>query len=623
MLNRLRGNQEIARLFLTAILGGVTVLTGLFTLSPALALDVLTYGGYWIILAAFLFFVWALWKNSSAIWQEFRWTRTDAWCAGGMGLLGMVLLVHEPSGFKVLMDEIQLLGTSMAMHFERAVYVPQRANDLQGIFELMVGQVDKRPMFFPFLVSCLHDLIGYRPENPFVLNAGLTFVLLALSYLAGRALGGWRAGIFAALGWVALPLLGQNSHGGGFEVLNLVMFLVTALLASWHYRQRDAWSLTALVYAGVLLAQTRYESPLYLAPVAIVIVLVWVEQRTVTLPWPVVFSPVLLFPVVLLERVFEARPGSWELASKPGYEHVFALGNVPENLGHAFAFWFNFGVEQPNAPALAALGLLAVVLCLARLGHLWRTWREQPPAVRIAVIFGVALLAHLALMLCYFWGKFDDPVIRRLSLPTHLLFLFAVIVFVRFLPRPDRWLAGLVVVAFASLIISGIPSLARQAATRLYYPALDVEWRREFMRAWPEHDMLMIDNDSTFWITHLVSATPVVQARQRVEAIAFNLRNRMFNGIFVFQRFDIDEKTGALRIKPDDDLGPAYELETVAERTFRVDLLSRISRVKAIRLDTGARVEQAPIFPADPEEGGQERDAREKAFMEEWIKRLP
>lgn len=622
MVRAFSDKPDLGRLVVTLLIGVLTAVVGLWVISPAKALDVVRATGYWLILAAFIAFVYAFWRNVAAWRASWQWTPADRRCAVALLVLGALLLVHEEPGFKILMDEIHLLGTSMAMHFDRMVFVPQRAHDLNGTFELMGGMVDKRPLLFPFLAACVHDIVGYRPENLFLLNAVLTFLLLGLTYLAGRAVGGWKAGLFAAAGWAALPLLGQNARGAGFELLNVTLIVATAVLGGWFYRRRDTWSFSAFVYAGVLLAQIRYESPLFLAAVAGVILLVWIEDRKITLPWPVVIAPALLLPVPLLMRVFEARPGSWELASKPGYETAFSVTNIPDNLGHAFAYWFNFGVEQPNSPFIAAVGLLGLVACIAATGSFVRTWRDQPPAIRVALVFSAALLAHLALMLCYFWGKFDEPIIRRLSLPSHLLFLFAPLLALRRLASADRWLGGLAAGAVVALVASGIPGLAKQAATKFYYPALDTQWRREFMRVRPEKDYLFIDNDSTIWITHQVSATPVIRAKNDADIFAFNLQNRMFSGIFVFQRFDVDHATGALRVKPDDDLGPSYELETIAERTFTVDLLSRISRVRAVRRSTGERVEAQPILPATVATEGT-RDARERVFLEEWIKRLP
>lgn len=595
---------------------------GKWALSADSAMALLTRAGYWLVLAAFVVWVWSLTKVLPAVWRSIQWTPADRWCAGGIVLAGTMLLIHEPPGFKILMDEIHLLGTSMAMHWERAVFVPQRANDLQGVFELLIGMVDKRPNFFPFLLCTVHDLTGYRPENAFLLNGVLTFTLLGLSYLAGRALAGWRGGLVAVLAWTALPLLGQNASGGGFEILNVVMILATALLAGWYYRQRDDWAMVAMVFSGVLLAQSRYESPLFLAGVAAVALLVWREQKTIQLPWLASLSPAFLLPVPLLARVFEARPGSWELASKPEFTTVFSPANIPSNLSHALVFWFDSGVEQPNAPIVAGLGLMAVIASVAILPRLLRAWSQQAAAVKIALIFGGTVMLHFALMMCYFWGKFDDPIIHRLSLPEHLLFCLAPVFAVVLAPRREQWLSAALVIVALALVASGLPSMAKQSATRLYFPALDTAWRREFIRVWPEKDFLFIDQDSTIWITHGVSATPVQNARGRPDAIAFNLRNRMFSGIYVFQRFEINDQTGALKIKPDDDLGPAFQLETIAERSFRLDQLSRISRVVAIDTKEFGHVVAAPILPGTSSKLPA-RDARENALLGEWLKKLP
>jgi len=609
--------REIPALWRVGLALGLLAAVGVVgarVLPAETALLWLTRSGYWLILGAFALWLWSLTHVLPRAWRAFAWQKTDRWGALALVLGGIVLLAHEPAGFKILMDEIHLLGTSMAMHWQRAVFLPQQASGLHGIFELTAGAVDKRPVFFPFLVSILHDVAGYRPENPFVLNGILTFVLLALSYVAGRALGGWKAGVFAVLAWTALPLLGQNANGGGFEILNVVMILGTALLAGWYYRERDDWSLAALVFSGVLLAQTRYESPLFLLAVAAVMLLVWREERVVRLPWLAVLSPVFLLPVPLLSRVFEARPGSWELASQPGFVRVFAPENVPANLGHALVYWFGSGAEQPNAPLLSGLGLLALVAALVLLPRVLRQWRGQTAAVKTAYVFGGAVLLHLALMLGYFWGKFDDPVIHRLSLPEHLLFALLPLLVLTLVPALRQGLNATIALAALALIATGLPSMSRQATTRLYSPALDTAWRREFISARPEKDFLFIDQDATFWITHEVTATPVLQARLHPDAVAYDLHHRMFSGIYVFQRLDLDPVTGVPTVRPDDDLGPAYALEPVDERLFRFNLLSRISRVKAIT--PASNPAGAAAKSPDPQ-------ARDNAALEEWLKRLP
>ena len=63
----------------------------------------------------------------------------------------------------------------------------------------------------------VHDLTGYRPANAFVLNGVLTFGFLGMVFHLGRVLAGRMAGWLGVVLFAGLPLLGQNSTGGGFE----------------------------------------------------------------------------------------------------------------------------------------------------------------------------------------------------------------------------------------------------------------------------------------------------------------------------------------------------------------------------------------------------------------------
>jgi hypothetical protein len=122
--------------------------------------------------------------------------------------------VHEPHEYKIVMDEVVLGGTAMMMHYERQVAVPARAYEYGGNFDAYSSFVDKRPLLFPFAVSVLHDVSGYRVENALWLNLALTPAFMALIFLVGRRLGGASSG-YAALALIStLPLLGHDGHPG-------------------------------------------------------------------------------------------------------------------------------------------------------------------------------------------------------------------------------------------------------------------------------------------------------------------------------------------------------------------------------------------------------------------------
>ena len=157
---------------------------------------------------------------------------------------------------------------------------------------------------------------------------------------------------------------------------------------------------------------------------------------------------------------------------------------------------------------------------------------------------------------------------------------------------------------------------------RSYAPGRETAWRREFMAAMPRPDYLMIDNDTPLWVSHLVSGTPTTVAARRQADIAFHLRNRTFSDVFVFQRFNVHPETGELILREGDDLGPDFVLEPVAERRLHLLTLSRISRVKEIRLPGGTIAAPDAVRTGVPLSAEQMKRARLQ-FLENYLKHLP
>ncbi|MDB6093297.1 MAG: hypothetical protein JWM32_859 [Verrucomicrobia bacterium] len=610
------------RLWLFLLAGLLAVVLGFFAIPGVAAIFFVSNTGYWFELAAFTAFVWALWYAFRAELLALRWGKLDWTTWAIIAASGTVLLVHESFGFKIVMDELMLLGTSMSMHFDKTVLTPVRGNDIQGAFVVLDGMMDKRPLFFPFLLSLLHDLTGYRPANAFVLNGILTFVFLALVNLCGRLLAGRRGGWLGVLLFAGLPLLGQNATGGGFELLNMLMILATLLLCMRFAGKRDEVSLTALVYSTLLLGQTRYESLIYVLPVAILILWVWSQEKRVILSWPVILAPLLLLPYPLQHRIFELRASAWQMASKPEYDAPFSFSFVPENLAHAESFFFSKPTDQPISPVLSILGWIAIPFFLLFVVKRLKTLRTETPAVVASVIFSLGFIGQFLLMMCYFWGKFDDPIIRRLSLPTQLWLVVAVLtVLPQFAAAGfQRFLIG---VAAFGVVASGVPSMAAHAYTQEYLPGREIAWRRQFIADQPRKDYLMIDNDSIMWISHQISATSVTEAIRRRDALVFHLRNHTFSTIYVFQRFNVDPETGRMTLRDGDDLGPNFVLEPVREERMQFLTLTRMSRLVAVKDGKEVVAWPQPAKEVTVPKDRAEIERLRKEYLENFIKQLP
>ena len=617
-LNSLIRNTRLGLLILASL---VALLFGFVLIPDRPAITFVSRTGFWFVLVAFVIFVGALWQSFRSEISNLHWRRVDWSGVVVVALGGIMLMVHETFGFKIVMDEIMLLGTSMSMHFDKTVLTPVRGNDIQGTFVILDGMMDKRPLFFPFLLSLLHDLTGYRPANAFVLNGILTFVFLGLVNYAGRRLAGRTAGWLGVVLFAGLPLLAHNATGGGFELLNLVMILGTLLLAARLVERRDDAAMAAFCFSALLLAQVRYESVIYLLPVAGIVVWVWWQEGRLILPWPVIIAPLLMIHYPLQHRIFDLRASAWEMGSQPGYTTPFSPSYIADNLYHALGFFFAKPTDQPNSLLLSALGLLAVPFFVLALSKWVRTLPRESPMTVATTFFAVGFAAQFALMMCYFWGRFDDPVIRRLSLPTHLGLVLAVLAVLPQLASPVV-MRGLLTLAVAALLSLGVPSMAAHAYSQEYLPGRETAWRRVFIAEQPRYDYLMIDNDSILWIAHQVSATPIVQARTRRDSLVFHLRNRTFSDMFVFQRFNIDPETGRMTLRKDDDLGPDFVLEPVREERLQALTLTRISRIKSIKAGDAVASGPDPADATVPQDRAEIERLR-RVYLENFFKQLP
>lgn len=610
------------RIWLLLLSVALALVLGFVAIPDQTAITFVSNAGFWFVLLAFAVFLHALGQTLDREVRSLSWRNVDWVSFAVIALGGTILLVHETFGFKIVMDEIMLLGTSMSMHLDKTVLTPVRGSDIQGTFVILDGMMDKRPLFFPFLASLLHDLTGYRPANAFILNGTLTFVFLTLINATGRMLAGRMAGWLGVLLFAGLPLLAHNATGGGFELLNLVMIVTTMLLGARFVEKRDSASLTAFCFSALLLAQVRYESVIWLLPVALIVLWVWSQEGRAILSWPVLFAPLLMIHYPLQHRIFDLRASAWELGSKPGSTKPFAFDYAADNLSHALKYFFGKASEQPNSLVLSALGCIAVPFFALLVVKRLRALGKEPPVAVATTFFAIGFAVQFVLLMCYFYGQFDDVVIRRLSLPTQLGMVVAVLAV---LPQfaNSGVLRGLLVVSSFGLLARSVPSMAAHAYSQEYLPGKETAWRREFIKHQPRNDYLMIDNDSILWIAHKVSATPVFQAiGPRRSSLVFLMRNRAFSDVFVFQRYTIDSETGRKTLRKDDDLGPDFVLETVQEERLQTLTLTRISRLKEIRDSAESLTAPDPVAQQVPKNRTEiERLRRE--YLENFVKMLP
>ncbi|WP_309386950.1 glycosyltransferase family 39 protein [Cerasicoccus frondis] len=585
---------QLWRLGAFAALGFAALYFGFFHFSAVNSVVLMKHYGYYFMLASVLAFCAASfmavrsnrtelcsWLKANFRWQFFFTLTT----------LTLYLWFSQELGFKVLMDEINLLGTSMRLHYDNVAMSPLRGYEINGVFlPLDYGFVDKRPLLFPFLVSLIHDATGYRPENGIYFNLALIPITLSLVYTLGLIFTNRLGGLLSMILLASFPMFNLCCHGGGFEGLNLFLILLTMLSSYLYLRRPEPNTLSLLCLSTVLLANVRYESVLFILPVAFVIALGYLREKKIIFSAGLFATPILLLPVPLLHRVFDITPeASWQLVSKDA-QVAFGLEYLPRNAIQALAMFLDTSHQQPTSPFLAIFGAIGVILLLF---ITLRDVKNPGPlsAARVTLLSGCIGVGALMLLLLFYFWDFDDVVTRRLALPIVILMIFPGVSAIGSLFKSEVAMRLAIALALLVLLVKVVPRNAKDIYTKEYIPGQVIQWKKDFIKDHADEYNLVIDSPG-FWITHEVSAIARERALNKKELLKFHLKNRTFDNILVVENYNKDIWQGVLRGGDDSRISDEFKTEVVDEKIFNGVVLVRIVRVLDIDVELPETLQQ-------------------------------
>lgn len=573
------------KLLLAALCGLLALTLGFWAVGVPLASRLIAFGGYYFLLGVTVAFVVQGWRLARQRGETLRgWLRHPGWVGLFLVAASAMVVAAEPFGHKILFDEYVLQATARHLHLTKQVGVPYRGYFLEGSFVPFDLFLDKRPYFFAFLGSLAHDLTGFRAGNLMYLNVAFVPVLLGLVYYLGRALSGARGGVLSVALLATLPLLGQNAAGAGMELHNLAMLALTMVASLLYLRKPDALRLSFLCLCAVLLSQSRYESVIFVGPVAVVVLLGWLKVGRPLLPWTAIIAPLLLVPYALHNRILSASPHLWQLGE--GQHSRFSLSYLGGNLEGFWRFFFNVDSRGlSNSWYLSLLGFASLcalaVLAVRRLRGSDR-FAARPETVCL-LLFAGGVAANLGLLMFYYWARLDDPMAARFALPACLILCLAAALGVARLAKVWRpaWLA-----AFGGLglflVFSGVPTKANRLYTEYNLLPKVIRWKGEVVDSLPPKSRLVIDDRSTLpWLLRDIPSIVIEAAETRAAQVKFHLEHGTFREVLVVQALHPTSAEGAYAVDAKEVLPSCYHLELVAEKRFGVNI-HRISRVVSI-----------------------------------------
>lgn len=578
----IRNKQLLVKICVGILCAITALILPLFIISPDRAILTVKHFGLWGMLGTFLLFLNALRSPMSSL----NWSGTTQAIRAHLPAIIAILAAtvylhfHLDRGFKILFDEYTINSTAMGLHFDGRAYALAATHIIDGEIITGTGFVDKRPIFFPFAVSILHRLTGFRAENVFWLNSTLTFLLLGLLYRISAQACGKRHGILAVLLLTSLPLLAQNTTGGGYEIMNLCLIAALILSATHYMRTAGARGLNLLILTAILLANNRYESITYVAVPAVLFLLKSSREKRMELTWFSVFSPLLLILPLLSYAVFQADARFIQTTN----ENFFSLDHLGSNLAHATAYLFEATGDYSNSLLLSAVGIPALVLLAVYLiRNNSALLKKDIHLVAASAVFLVTF-ANTTLALSCYWGAWTDPATSRFSLPLQFFFALAApcALYRCFgIRRPPVWLLGLCLL-FIPLATS--PNSIRLSKETRMVTVSGNDWAIDWVRSHTNStDNYIIADSCIGFGLYRYPTLPIQAANQMPEQVLQTKELGLYEDIFAVEAFFYHPQAHRFISANPAPLSSRFVLETVAQNNFYSNFFYRISRITGLR----------------------------------------
>ena len=335
------------------------------------------------------------------------------------------------SDFRILADETNLLSDSQSIYELKQCFITHSAIEYCDGGKLLLKRViDKRPAFFPYLLSIVHTLLGYRLENIFLLNLIFGILSLFLIYYLIQLIWGKLWGISGLILLASYPLFILYTNSGGFEVFNLFCSLVFFLCCYRFIEKPDAIRAELLILFIPIIGQSRYESILSIF-VALPLVFYCLSRKEYSrLSYKFAIFPLLLIPSIWL-RIVTNNPVSWEVEV---LDERFGLESFFNNIWKSIIFYFSGeGIYGINVfvSFMALIGFI-ILLCnyFSKKNSSFEPSEFDYKKYRVYFVsICVFYILHALVRFVFSWIDLTVPIISRLGIIFLPFFVAMAIVF--------------------------------------------------------------------------------------------------------------------------------------------------------------------------------------------------
>jgi hypothetical protein len=346
----------------------VSFLAGI--LSPKHSIStILEYLGYYFIFFAFILWVVYLFKLYLIKIKDI-FLKHYPGIFLSVTLMVLIFCIAPPK-FKVLSDETNLIGVSMAMYQSKKASLPLKGFNIEYKKPEYNSIIDKRAFLFPLLVSFVHSVKGYSAFNGFVVNfmagVGVLFIFyMFISFHFSR-----MYGLLSILMFASLPGFVTWATSSGFETLNLFFIIFTIFLFNKVIATRSIRHAELLFLTLVLVSQCRYESVIFAIAILFLAPFLLKEESISAFSFVTFITPILFIPVIWLPRLYADLPDinrvGAALIQVPSLYDAFSFNNLLLNTRQNLVAFLGLDPFLGFSPVISLLAIGGIILLTKKL----------------------------------------------------------------------------------------------------------------------------------------------------------------------------------------------------------------------------------------------------------------
>lgn len=518
--------------------------------------------GFYSIFLTFILWCIALWRGWTELPQHFGNNKAakDIWppLVAAAFIVSLAFMVSPPD-FRVLNDELYLLGTSLGMFENHKLSMPDQGLRTSCFFLPFEMRLDKRPLAWPFLLYILHSLRGFRPDNAFILNFLVSSMcLFTLHHLALRWFNRPTAWL-AMLTLASIPIYILWTTSGGFEILNILFLLMSALFMDRFITHRTARSFELLIITLAILAQCRYESMIFAVVMFIAAVLYLPKKQYAKL------SPItLLFPLLFVPQVWQHLSFLTENEHqiKSGKD-IFSLSYIPGNAAGTFEY---LRAAQQKFAMAAPIFYLAVLGLVWALCDAFKNKAYKQP--RMQFLFGSLFIGYIGISLMIWAYHLGNPTLNyniRLGIVYLPVLVLLAAYFIHKLIKKGISVEILTILIIFSIFFNWPTAAQNYSICKSEEYRLYKQTSSYLDKHYPNKMVLLISRSPVQWSVQLYSSINFELANKNIDVMIEELRNLSYQDIILIQR--VDKRTG--QITPETVLDTPISLMKIMEMNFR------------------------------------------------------